>query len=79
MDDEYNKKVLRGSSTRSILQHYEMTFVCNLEDKLDKCPNCGAEVTQDASQTCKYCNSVIAKVSDKWVLSKKVSKEQGWK
>ena len=76
---EYNKKVLRGSNTRSILQHYEMIFVCNLEDKLDKCPNCGSEVNQDASQTCKYCNSVIAKVSDKWVLSKKESKEQGWK
>ena len=55
-----------------------MIFVANLSNKkVKKCPNCGAELEDTASQKCEYCGSIIASVSDKWVLSKKESKRQG--
>lgn len=67
---EKNGKVVRGSNTRKNKMTYEMAFVCN-ETTPDTCPNCGAKLTNKASQKCPYCNSTIAKVSKDWVLSKK--------
>ena len=55
-----------------------MKFVANLSNKkVKQCPNCGAKLEDTASQKCEYCGSIIATVSDKWVLSKKESKRQG--
>ncbi len=70
-----NEKVVRGNSNAKVNQHYEMTFVCNINKSNNKkCPNCGAPLDDSASKVCGYCGSVITSLSDKWVLSKKVSK-----
>lgn len=74
---EKNGKVVRGNSKERIVQHYEMTFVCNKKDKIDVCPNCGAKLNKSSSQKCKYCGSTISRVSNKFVLSKKESLWQG--
>lgn len=67
---ECNGKVERGSDTKKIIVWYEMTFICN-KDSIKRCPNCGAEITDDASQVCKYCRATISRTGNKWVLSKK--------
>ena len=69
---EQNGNAVRGSSTRPITQHYEITFVLS-SVKLDSCPNCGAKLKNNASQTCEYCGSKISKVGEKAVMSKKES------
>lgn len=63
--------VVRGSSSRKVKMLYEMTFISDINNNIDKCPHCGAGITKDASQRCEYCGCVITNVSDKWVLSKK--------
>lgn len=63
--------VVRGSSSRKVKMLYEMTFISDIDNNIDKCPHCGASITKDASQRCEYCGCVITNVSDKWVLSKK--------
>lgn len=70
---EKDGKVVRGSKKRKITQHYGMTFVCNISEKLDKCPNCGAKLNNNASNKCESCGSIVTGLSDKWVLSKKES------
>lgn len=67
---------VRGNSISKISMHYEMKFVCNMTSKLDKCPNCGAELTNSASKKCEYCGSIVTGLSDKWVMSKKEAKNQ---
>ncbi len=69
-------KLEKGSDKKKIYQHYEMKFVCNKDSKIDVCPNCGAKLTDAASQKCEYCGSVITNISKKFVLSKKESKGQ---
>lgn len=70
-----NEKVVRGNKNNKMTVHYEMIFVCNINKSNDKkCPNCGAPLDDSASNVCTYCGSVITSLSDKWVLSKKVSK-----
>ena len=70
-----NHQVTRGNKHRKIYMHYELMYVCN-KTTPDTCPNCGAKLTNKASQTCEYCGSTIAKVSKDWVLSKKEAKDQ---
>ena len=68
-------QIVRGSKTKKIYIHYELAYVCN-KTTPDICPNCGAKLTDKASQRCDYCGSMIAQVSKDWVLSKKEAKEQ---
>lgn len=72
---EQNGTTVRGSNTRLVHQHYSMTFVM-VPEPTQKCPNCGAELEDSASQTCPYCRSKITRVGAKWVLSKKQSLRQ---
>ena len=68
------KKVVRGNSSRKIKMLYEFTFIKDIEnDKLDKCPNCGAPININSAGICEYCNSKIVDDSKNWVMSKKVS------
>ena len=70
-----NKNIVRGTKTRKIQMHYELIYVCN-NTQQNICPNCGAPLEKTASQTCPYCGSTIAAVSENWVLSKKEAKKQ---
>ncbi len=74
---EQNGRAVRGSINIPITQHYELTFVLT-ETKLNNCPNCGAELNKDSSQKCEYCGSIISRVGNKSVLSKKESLKQRW-
>lgn len=68
------KKVLRGNSSRKIKMVYEFTFIKDIENnKLDKCPNCGAPININSAGICEYCNSKLVDDSKNWVMSKKVS------
>ena len=68
------KAVVRGNSNRKIRMVYEFTFIKDIENKkLDKCPNCGAEININSAGICKYCNSKLVDDSKDWVMSKKVS------
>lgn len=51
-----------------------MTFVRAVEkDDTNKCPNCGAKIKDTHSLNCEYCNSVIVKKANKFILSKKTN------
>lgn len=73
--DTKSNAVTRGTDARMINNNYEMKFVRSktVENKVHKCPNCGAEITDKASSECKYCHSVIIKDSGDFVLSKKTN------
>ena len=70
-------KVLRGSKVNKLRMYYDFTFVMkNTDEKIDKCPNCGAPVEVNASGMCPYCNSKIVGENTSWVMSKKVCTRQ---
>ena len=72
---EQNGKIARGNNRILVNQHYNLTFVLS-EIEIDKCPNCGAHLSADASQKCEYCGSIVSRVGNKAVLSKKESINQ---
>ena len=75
--DKESGKVLRGSKTHKLRMYYDFTFIMkNTEEKIDKCPNCGAPVEVNASGVCPYCNSKIVGENTSWVMSKKVCTRQ---
>ena len=41
------------------------------DEKLDKCPNCGASIDIVSGGICPYCDSTIINSTDKFVMSKK--------
>ena len=43
----------------------------NENNKIDHCPNCGAEVEMNSSGTCEYCGSKLVSENTKWVLTEK--------
>lgn len=68
-------KTIRGTDNHKMEIEYILTFIKSSEDdnKIEKCPNCGAPVDIVASATCSYCNSVLTKTASSYVLSKKQS------
>ena len=64
-------KVVRGTDKFKALVEYEMTFVKSTEDKIIKCPNCGAELDIVTGGRCQYCRSDIVVNPTKFVLNKK--------
>ena len=72
--DKNTKKVLRGDSNRKIKMIYEFTFIKDIEnEKITKCPNCGAPIEMNSSKVCEFCNSKLVDDSKNWVMSKKIS------
>ncbi len=71
VDDKDN--VVRGNRTRKLTNHYELTFICskNKKNKSNKCPNCGAPISNKSSNVCPYCKSTIVSEHYDWILSKK--------
>lgn len=75
--DKASGRVLRGSKSSKLRMYYNFTFIMkNTEQKIDKCPNCGAPVEVNASGVCAYCNSKIVGENTSWVMSKKVCTRQ---
>ena len=69
-------KVVRGNDKNKIEITYELTYIKSVGEKVNKCPNCGAEIPDDNSTTCEYCRAIITRNTSKWVLSKKQSLNQ---
>lgn len=67
--------VSRGDTRITISHTYELTYVCNLSDKGDFCPNCGSKIDKRRN-VCSYCGSIFANIPSKWVMSNKMSKYQ---
>ncbi|MGE7781600.1 hypothetical protein ACQKL0_16895 [Peribacillus sp. NPDC097264] len=77
--DDHTKKVLKGNPDRDIYMSYIWTLIRKetvltetQKEKYDvtQCPNCGANVSINASGQCEYCDSVISSGEYDWVLSK---------
>ncbi len=71
-----NDKVMRGSSSRTMIYDYEMTFTKSITGKVEKCPGCGSPLENPQTTTCPYCRTTITSDSTEWVLSKKQMKNQ---
>lgn len=77
--DDHTKKVLKGDPDRDIYMSYIWTLIRKetvltetQKENYDvtQCPNCGANVSINASGQCEYCDSVISSGEYDWVLSK---------
>lgn len=67
--------VSRGNTNIIINHVYELTFVCNLADKGEFCPNCGSKIDKRKNR-CSYCGGIFSNIANKWVMSNKMSKVQ---
>lgn len=76
---DVNNSVVRGSDDYKFIYHYEMTFICGLAKKDNKCPNCNAPLDNQNSNVCPYCDSVVIGNNYDWVLAKKSMIRQGRK
>lgn len=71
-------KVIEGDPNREIFMEYELVMsrrkgvVTRLAENtmVTTCPNCGANVSINASGECEYCNSVVSNGDFDWVLSR---------
>lgn len=71
-----NNRSVRGSSKKKIFMHYQLKYVCKINNNVDTCPHCGAKINNSASQVCNYCKGTISGISSDWVLSKKQALHQ---
>ena len=75
--DKKTNQVTRGLKNQLITNNYKLTYV--ISSKIDnnkkelKCPNCGAKLTNKASNKCEYCDTVVVTESHEFVLSKKTN------
>lgn len=69
---DQNNIVIKGNKNKKINIGYRIIFEKNISDNLNTCSNCGATMTNNTTNECEYCNSVIIKESNEWVMSKKI-------
>ena len=55
---------------RNVTKEYIITFVRTINNKDNKCPNCGSNYGSVASNLCPYCKSIIISDSYDFVISK---------
>ncbi|MBE6159751.1 MAG: hypothetical protein E7157_01745 [Lactobacillales bacterium] len=69
---------ISGNNGDTLFKNCNITFIKNDNDnEINKyCPNCGAEITNSASNKCKYCDSIIISNKHDWVMSKQELIEQ---
>ena len=71
-----NEQLLKGNKKRKIDISYEITFEKSCIKNSNICPNCGAKITNNASNKCEYCDSTIVSDNHDWVMSKKICVKQ---
>ena len=66
-------EVIRGRRNNKARVDYEMRFrkTLNENEKINQCPNCGAELNINSAGYCNYCNAKIVIENTKWVLTEK--------
>lgn len=67
-------EILRGSDNEKATHEYNLSFV-NLgsNNKIEKCPNCGAPIKNGNSKTCDYCDSILINNDSSYIMSKKTN------
>lgn len=76
--DDDNKKVIEGDPDDEITMEYLLTMARKKGVKtkvtehtsVNRCPNCGASISINASGECEYCDSVVSNGDFDWVLTK---------
>ena len=69
--NETTNKVVRGSDQYTLEITYDITLIRTKGKALNNCPNCGAPLSDNAREKCEYCDAVIVKGNQKFVMSKK--------
>lgn len=69
--NETTNKVVRGSDQYTLEITYHITLIRTKGKALNNCPNCGAPLSDNAREKCEYCDAVIVKGNQKFVMSKK--------
>lgn len=66
-------EVVRGDKDHKLNIIYEMEFRKTLDQnkKIDKCPNCGAQVDVNSSGICLFCRTKLVTENINWVLTQK--------
>lgn len=77
--DVNSNKVIRGDKYKVTSITYLITLERNTGKSDKYCPNCGAEISDNASNTCPYCDSVIVKNTSKFIMTKKENIRQTWR
>lgn len=72
------QKVTSGNKNTKYKVYYEMKFRLSIDenDKIEQCPNCGANVDINGNGKCEYCGSKIVSENSKWVLTEKNVRQQ---
>ena len=67
--DINSNKVLRGEKNKVWNYEYKLSYMrTNISNELNYCPNCGAKLSEGSSIKCSYCNAIINKETDKFIL-----------
>ena len=78
--DQNDNRLIQGDRDKILVKHYLMTYMRNKElrsgppqqqqeqQKIIKCPNCGAPIDISNSRLCEYCHSIIHIEQYGWVL-----------
>ena len=67
-----DNNVVRGDKNQLMNVEYELTIVkISGEEKVTKCPACGAEVDIVTAGKCPYCRNLITIDAKKYVMSRK--------
>lgn len=67
-----DKKVVRGTAQYKNRVEYLITIVRHMDNnKIDKCPNCGAPLDIVGGGVCPYCDSTIINNNQDFIMSKK--------
>ena len=74
-----NNAVIRGNKFATTTITYLITLERSLQKEVTTCPNCGANLENNASTTCPYCDSVIVKNTSKFIMTKKENIKQNWR
>lgn len=67
--DTKTEQITRGTLKKKVYNEYIMTFTISKNNKLDKCPSCGAEIVDQNQRVCEYCHTKFDKTNDGIVLS----------
>ena len=67
--DINSNKVLRGEKNKVWNYEYKLSYMrTNISNELNYCPNCGSKLSEGSSVKCTYCNAIINKETDKFIL-----------
>ena len=70
--NEDTKEVIRSNKNQIYNMTYDLTYVKNIESKLNKCPGCGSNVKDKVGTVfCEYCGTIIVNADGKWHMSQK--------